>query len=102
MKRRKAIGRIALAGVAGVAAFSGYKWYDWNKTPDYGFAEEHTALIAALAETIIPATDTPGAKEAGVPEFIMIMLRDCTPVTWKNRFIDGLKEVQAYSKNKYG
>lgn len=38
-------------------------------TPVFFSAEEY-ALIEALAETTLPATDTPGAKDVGVPAFM--------------------------------
>lgn len=102
MKRRKAIGYILAAGTGSVLAFSGYKWYDWNKRPDDGFIEEHKDLIAALAETLIPRTDTPGAIDAGVPDFILVMLKDCTDRKSKNKFIDGLKELKQRAIQHYG
>jgi hypothetical protein len=102
MKRRKAISYIALGGAGGALAVSGYKWYDWNKKPDDIFIEYHKELIAALAETIIPATDTPGAKDAGVPEFMIVLLNDCTDRKSKNKFIDGLKELRKYCLDKHG
>ncbi len=101
MNRRKAIWRILLAGGAGVAGYSGYKWYDWNKAPDLGWLDRHKALITALSDTIIPATDTPGARDAGVQDFIVVMIRDCTIVSEQNKFIDGLKEVENYAASHY-
>ena len=101
MNRRKAIGHILLAGAGGGIIAAGYKWHDWHKAPDMAFVEANKSLIAALAETIIPATDTPGAIEAGVPDFIIVMLKDCTETKSKNKFINGLKELQAYSLSNY-
>lgn len=101
MKRRKAIIGISLAGAGIVAAGAGYKWYNFSKKPDLHFVEGQKELIAALAETIIPATDTPGAKEVGVGEFIIKIIRDCSPVKTQNNFIDGLKDLHAYSQNEY-
>jgi hypothetical protein len=101
MNRRKAIGRIALTGAGAAVAWGGYKWYDWTKTPDLQFLEEHRNLISALAETIIPATDTPGASIAGVGDFIVVMIRDCTDRMSVNKFIDGLKDLTQYCRNHF-
>src|SRR5579871_58442 len=95
MKRRKAIGRILLISGGALAGYSGYKLWDWNKSPDIEYLEKHKELIAALAETIIPATDSPGAKEAGVHEYIITMLKDCTERKSQNKFIDGLRKWKA-------
>jgi len=101
MNRRKAISRIALAGLGGGLLFSGYKWYDWNKTPDIAYLQQRRELITALAETIIPATDTPGAREAGTGDFIITMIRDCTDRMSMNKFIDGLKDLEHYCRSKF-
>jgi hypothetical protein len=101
MNRRKAIGRIAIAGTGACLLLAGYKWYDWTKTPDIHYLEQHKELITALAETIIPATDTPGAREAGVGDFIVIMIRDCTDRMSANKFIDGMKDLAQYCRNHF-
>jgi hypothetical protein len=102
MKRRQAILRITLSGAGLAAAFGGYKWYGMTKSPDITYLEHHRELLAALAETIIPATDTPGAGEAGVADFIVMMIRECADRKTQNRFLDGLKELEDHCWNKYG
>ena len=101
MDRRKAIGRIILIGGGGLATYAGYKFWDWNKNPDIAFLDQHKNLITALAETIIPTTDSPGAKEAAVADFIIIMLKDCTEKISQNRFIDGLKQLKSYTYSSF-
>jgi hypothetical protein len=101
MNRRKAITRIALAGIGGALALGGYKFYDWHKTPDLAWLQNHKDLVAALTETIIPTTDTPGAREAGVADYIFVMLRDSTDVITANKFIDGLKDLDHYCRSRY-
>jgi hypothetical protein len=101
MNRRKAIGRILLIGGGSIAAYSGYKLWDWNKSPDIEYLENRKELIAALAESIIPETDSPGAKEAGVHEFIITMVKDCTEIKSQNKFIDGLKELEKYCSSSF-
>ncbi|HVS97524.1 MAG TPA: gluconate 2-dehydrogenase subunit 3 family protein, partial [Puia sp.] len=101
MNRRKAIGRIVLAGIGGGVLFSGYKWYDWHKTPDMEWLHAHRSLVADLSEAIIPATDTPGAREAGVADYILLMIRDATGRLSANKFIDGLKDLDHFCHNRY-
>lgn len=87
---------MTLAGTGLVAAFAGYKWFDLTKRPDIGYLESNRDLIMALAETIIPGTDTPGAKDANVQDFIIMMVRDCTERKTQNKFIDGLRDLKEY------
>jgi hypothetical protein len=101
MNRRKAIGRIILIGGGTAAAYSGLKWYELKKAPDLDYLAHRKELLAALAEAIIPATDTPGAREAGVHEYIALVIRDCTAVKSQNKFIDGLKELEHYCDAQY-
>jgi hypothetical protein len=101
MNRRKAIGQIALTGIGGGLLLAGYKWYDWTRTPDITYIEQHKELITALAATIIPTTDTPGAREAGVGDFIVTMIRDCTDRMSANKFIDGLKDLGHYCQSHF-
>ena len=41
------------------------------------FTADQDATVAELADTIIPATKTPGAKAAKVNEVIDIIVKDC-------------------------
>ncbi len=54
------------------------------------FSSDEQSLISELAETIIPKTDTPGAKEAQVPEFISMMIEECYPEDFQQDFKNGL------------
>lgn len=102
MNRRKAIGRILLTGLGGALAFGGYKWYETTRPPDTAWLGENRELLAALADTIIPPTDSPGARASGAPEFMFTLLKDCTDQTTLRNFIDGLKDLEAYCRSTYG
>ena len=52
-------------------------------------------VVAAIAETIMPATDTPGAIAAGVPRFIELMVADWFNDSERSQFMDGLNEFMA-------
>jgi hypothetical protein len=59
-------------------------------------------MVRVLAEMIIPATDTPGAIEAGVPRFIEMMVADWYTDTERGIFLDGLAALDASCRNAYG
>ncbi len=101
MNRRKAILSLFLIGGGATAGFSGYKWYSIHKTPDLSFLDKNTALVADLSETIIPATDTPGAKAAMAHLQVIAMVKEVADRKTKNIFIDGLKDVTQYATSNF-
>lgn len=70
-------------------------------TPQF-FTEDQARIVMEVAEIIIPKTDTPGAKDAGVPGFIDIMLKDCYKKEDQDRFISGLATFDEEAKKAYG
>jgi hypothetical protein len=59
-------------------------------------------LIAAMAEGIIPATDTPGALGAGVPDFMSMLFSDWLLPDEQTAFRTGLKTFDAASQARFG
>ncbi|MDQ3396056.1 MAG: gluconate 2-dehydrogenase subunit 3 family protein, partial [Bacteroidota bacterium] len=47
-------------------------------------------------------TDTPGAIEAKVPEWIELVIADCYPAEDQNRFVKGIDEINSDAKTAYG
>jgi Gluconate 2-dehydrogenase subunit 3 len=101
MKRRKAIGSILLAGAATAAGFGGYEWYALTKDPDRKYLLSKKTLLTELAETIIPVTGTPGAREAGAVEFMLRLLNECTDTKTLNKFVKGMQDLEAYSRLRF-
>ena len=62
---------------------------------------EQAARVAAIAEQIIPETDTPGARAAGVHRFIDTMLPGY-PASEREAFLAGLAEVDARANRASG
>ena len=58
--------------------------------------------VATIAELIIPKTDTPGAREAGVPAFIDVMLADWGDDDQRQMFMAGLANVDERSRAAFG
>ena len=61
----------------------------------------HEKLMAEIAETIIPKTDTPGAKEIATHIYTLKMLDDCTEKEKQDAFVKGLNEINEISKKKF-
>ncbi|MCB0639428.1 MAG: gluconate 2-dehydrogenase subunit 3 family protein [Lewinella sp.] len=65
------------------------------------FTNEEYATIAEMAETMLPPTKTPGAKELGVPQFIDLMMTDYSKPEDQERWRAGLQGyMQAAEENK--
>lgn len=66
------------------------------------FSKPQLQMIAALAEMIIPETDTPGAIAAGVPGFIEMMATDWYTDTERKIFFDGLAGLDSFCRTSFG
>lgn len=78
MNRREALLRLAtLLGVTTLTpqVLTAGATHPTSSAPVFGSAD--LALLDEIAETIMPATDVPGAKAAQVGAFISMMLTDC-------------------------
>lgn len=63
---------------------------------------EQQSLLAEVADVIIPDTDTPGAKAAGVEVFIMRLMRDCYVREDQEKFYAGLAKLDADCRAAHG
>jgi gluconate 2-dehydrogenase gamma chain len=108
MDRREALKRTAwiMGGVISAPAISGVlkgctakPSIDWK--PEF-LTKEQGAIVTQVAEIIIPKTDTPGAKEVGVPSFIDQILKNCYSKEDQDRFISGLKTFDEEADKTYG
>lgn len=63
---------------------------------------QQDSLVIAIAEQILPETDTPGAKSAGVDRFIDVMLSDWMEDETKTLFLQGLADVDDRSQAMFG
>ncbi|MEM1134930.1 MAG: gluconate 2-dehydrogenase subunit 3 family protein [Bacteroidota bacterium] len=108
MNRRNAVKRIsALAGgtlstplIA--AVLNGCKPSekpDW--LPEF-LTPEQDKLVIAVSDLIIPATDTPGAKDALVNRYVDVVLKDCYAPEDQKNFTDGLNSLNQSAKDAHG
>lgn len=59
------------------------------------------ATVKALADTMIPRTETPGASDVGVSAFIDLILTEAYDAPERTHFLDGLLAVDARSRTLF-
>ena len=108
MNRREAIQRTAMvlgyavSAPALMAIVNGCKATpELNYKPVF-FTEDQARLVGELAEILLPKTDTPGAKDVGVPSFIDLVLKDCYQQKDKDRYLTGLQSFDEEAKKNFG
>lgn len=105
MKRRQAVSTMAVlvgGSMVGSQLFlTGCKQTD-KKASSTDFTAEELALLDEVGETIIPTTDTPGAKAAQIGAFMKIMVTDCYDAPAQKVFVDGIASLEAASDKKFG
>lgn len=105
MNRREALSRVGL--LLGGTVIGGSIFLDGCKPADkkYGttqeFSPEDIAYLDEIAETIIPTTNTPGAKAAQVGAFMTVMVNDCYDEQDQKTFKEGMQKVNDASKKKF-
>jgi len=132
MERREILRYIGIASIAGT--FPGFRRWVFacpqghsesvapKSSAEYKplfFSPEHYRMVEHIAEMIIPEDDTPGAKQAGVAEFIDFMVANRVPVSTsrevrstddaieigndaQSRFLAGLDWMNAHCHSEFG
>jgi hypothetical protein len=107
MQRREVL-RLLATGTALQLAPS--KWLVFSREARSLLAESQSlrtmtphqdATLKALADMIIPRTDTPAASEAGVSEFVDLVLTEWYDPSERAHFLDGLASVDAQSRTLF-
>jgi hypothetical protein len=60
------------------------------------------ATVTAIAELILPRTETPGATDVGVGEFIDLIVTEWYKPEERNRFLNGLADVDTRTRALFG
>lgn len=105
MNRRQALTRVSLilgGTVAGAGLFLEGCKPAGKKAFTLDFTSDDVNYLDEIAETIIPTTDTPGAKAAGVGSFMTVMVRDCYTEQDQQIFTAGMGVLNDASTKKFG
>jgi hypothetical protein len=107
MNRREALSSVAL--LLGGTIIGGEVFLAGCKAPDkkiamagLNFSPDDISFLDEVGETIIPATTTPGAKEAKIGEFMRTIVNDCYEEKEQKIFLDGMQKLDDACKTKNG
>lgn len=97
MNRREALSRVAIllgGTIVGGNIFLQTGCNTNDKDVSKQLTHDQVAYLDEVAETILPKTGSPGAKEAGVGAFMAVMVRDCYTPADQKIFIKGLDQLE--------
>ena len=70
-------------------------------TPAF-FTDAQMAVVAEVAEIMIPRSDSPGARDVGVPAFIDAMLANVYPAEDQEHYLSGLADLDLAARRQEG
>ena len=96
INRREALERVAwiLGGVISAELSAGLSGQILNVGQRVRVTPENAALLAEIADVIVPTTDTPGAKAAGAHQFVIRVMRDCYGYVEQEEFYRELGKLE--------
>jgi hypothetical protein len=97
LDRREVLKMIALVTGASLIGGDKLSHLAWAAPPtgDY-FTKSEIALLDEVGDTIIPTTDTPGAKATQIGAFMMVMVRDTYTSAEQKVFKTGLDHFKGF------
>jgi len=101
MKRRTVLKSLFFGGTAIIGGIGSWNAYQIFKTPDLASLQNQIPLLNALAQTIIPRTDSPGAGDANAGVYIAKMMQKGYDKKTQNRFVDGLAAIQQKANSRF-
>ena len=66
------------------------------------FGPKEESLLQLVVDTLIPATDTPGAKALAVDRFVLLMVNDCHSEEDQTAFYAGLQSLDVFTEKHFG
>jgi hypothetical protein len=109
--RREALGRVAmlLGGAISAPTLMGAldaatrsTWATARGWTPRTLSPDQLELVAVMADHIVPQTDTPGARAAGVHRFVDALLSDHYPAAERDQFLAGLTDVDERARARQG
>ncbi len=98
------LGGAAVTGGAGLlsAMLPGEAQARMALAMEAGFTEPDIAWLDEVADTLLPETETPGAKAAATGAFIALMVQDTYTPGEQAQFREGMRRLEAFAAAEHG
>ena len=103
LKKTLVLAGISVSGSSAIALLQGCQSISNQKWQPVFFTEQESVIVSSICELIIPKTETPGAIDLHLPQFVDVMINDCLPDAEKvfrkpfNEFSESV--INQYSKS---
>ena len=104
MERRELLKMIAAAtgaAMIGIPVFVSAEEQGNVASATSAFSQAEIALLDEIADTILPRTKTPGAKDAGAGAFMAQFVTDCYTAKQQATFRAGLADIDQRAKGRF-
>lgn len=109
LTRRSALQLLGVAALPSLARAAGAP-EGWERaahsraasTPPDLFRADERALVSAIADAVMPRTDTPGALDVGVPAFVEVLTAEWMTESERTEFRGGLAAVESHALEAQG
>lgn len=105
MLRRDLLRTLALAAAACALpreALASDLWAHVARTAERTLTPQHRALAGAIADIILPRTDTPSATDVGTIDFVDVIVESYYDPTERTAFVDGLDAIESLAQRTGG
>ncbi len=102
MERRNALKSMAML-IGGAVALPEWAnaWSTNSITAKNWLRPNLASVLSEAVETIIPKTNTPGAKDLGLDTFVQKMVADCYSKEVQSAFAKGIGQIDSVAQQKY-
>lgn len=102
MERRNALKSMAML-IGGAIALPEWAngWSTNSLTTQNWLRPNLASVLSEAVETIIPKTNTPGAKDLGLDTFVQKMIVDCYSKEVQSAFAKGIGQIDAVAQQQY-
>jgi hypothetical protein len=100
MDRREMLQRAMLIVAGSTIAMGSAGWAAEPKRAVAGLTAAQFSICSAVADTIVPRTDTPGAVDVGVPKLFDALLRDWASPAHRAALVGALEAINASAREQ--